>query len=543
MRRYYQVCLGVVTFLVMTHCAAAGVSARFLFDLEDGMNQPSAVSLSEDGSAFVLDGLRGRVVRFDREGRRAGAFAAPADDALQLPMDLLWHEDTIIVSDTGNHRLMQFDRNGRVQRILSLTPDGDKEAEPTGLALLDGIVYWSDRANSRVCATDLESGESIRCWGAFGSSEGEFRYPFLMTIDRDRYLYVTDVLNGRVQVFNERGRPFGAIERFGVTQESFLRPNGVAMDAQGTLMVSDTYQGRILVFKGRGFSGLLTDQEGKPLRFDQPVGISRWRNRLYVTEMAQHRVRVYEITDNQQAQPSDEPPTYFTEPTRRDCVTCHLSWSEGYRADETDTSPILPVGSRRMCMSCHHGAVIDSRRSLETGEQHPDYHHPDRSHWFDRDELRKEGMPEGFPLVENKEPYCGSCHTPHRFSEDDTGLDNHGENLWMRDENTSDELCLRCHEAHGDTASESLGIIRNHPYDVALEKPPSGVHEGYAQDEFLQRGLPETLARVEARVDDDQRLICATCHRAHGGGRRRSDLVIGREGLYFVSSEAVQQNA
>ncbi len=517
MSRSFRGCLGLALFLLMAARASAGVTARFLFDLEGGMNQPSAVSLSDEGSAFVLDGLNGRVVRFDGEGRRLSDFTAPPDESLELPMDLRWSGDSLIVSDTGNHRLVQFSRDGRVQRSLPLPPSGDKAAEPTGLALLDGVVFWSDRANARLCATVLETGESLRCWSDFGSSEGAFRYPFLMTVDRDRYLYVADVLNGRVQVFNERGRSFGAIARFGVTQQSLLRPNGVAVDAQGTLMVSDAYQGRILIFKGRGYAGLLTDQTGDPLRFDQPVGIALWRDRLYVTEMAQHRVRVFQILDNSPELPSDAPAAFFTEPTRRDCVTCHLSWSEAYRPDEAPPSPVLPVGSRRMCMSCHHGAVIDSRRALENGEQHPDYHHPDKAHWFDAREPREETLPEAFPRVEKNEPYCGSCHTPHRYSEDETGLTRHGENLWMRDSNAASEICLRCHENHADAPGGSTATAHNHPLDVSLSKPPDGVHEGYARDEFLQRGLPETLGHAGARLDDGQRLICATCHRAHGG--------------------------
>lgn len=517
MRRWCQRGLGLALLMLGASSATADVRVRFLFDLEDGMNQPSAVSVTEAGTVFVLDGLQGRVVKFDPQGRSLGDFTAPEGQALQRPMDLRVYEDSLIVSDTGNHRLVQFRQDGEIQRLLPLPPGADKPAEPTGLALLDGVVYWSDRANSRLCASTLKQGELLHCWGEFGASEGAFRYPFQITIDRDRYLYVADVLNGRIQVFNERGRSFGAIARFGVSDESLLRPNGVVMDGQGTLMVSDAYQGRILTFKGRRYAGLLQDPSGHPLRFDQPVGLARWRDRLYVTEMANNRVRVYQIEENQPLTPPDSSSAFFTEPTRRDCVTCHLSWSEAYPADTAQSGPVLPVGSRKMCMSCHHGAVIDSRHALETGEQHPDYHHSEKSPFIERTTPREERLSKRFPLVEEDQPYCGSCHTPHRYSDDDTGLTHQGENLWMRDSNQESEICLGCHEAHGDAPTSSGKTYRNHPYDIALKTPPQGEHEGYPKDEFLQRGLPKTLSEAGARVSGDEQLICATCHRAHGG--------------------------
>jgi predicted CXXCH cytochrome family protein len=485
----------------------ADIQAEWQFDLEADLNQPSAVRVSSQGKAYVLDGLNGRVVIFDRDGNQVGVFSAPPASPLSLPMDLQLFQDQVIVADSGNHRLLIFNAKGDYQQALPLSSEGlERQPEPTGLAIIDGVVYWSDRANSRICATELQTGDQLRCWGEFGTHEGEFRYPFMLSTDKDNYLYIVDVLNGRIQVFNERGRSFGALERFGVKADSLLRPNGISLEKHEYMLVSDAYSGNILQFNGRSFAGMLKDQGGNAVQFDQPVGIERWRDRLYVVEMSRHRVRVLRI-EKQENQAPDPARAYFSQPIRRDCVTCHLGWSEQYKLPAGEVDPAPPEGTKRMCMSCHHGAVIDSRMSLGSGAQHPDYYHPLKDDYFNDDVEREDQLADSFPMLEGDVPYCGSCHTPHRFGEEETGLGHGHENLWMRDTNQDSKICSQCHEslyAEGEEAARKMGV---HPVSINLEEP------------------------VEIAGTTVERLNCHSCHRAHGGKQESALLVVSNENI------------
>jgi predicted CXXCH cytochrome family protein len=497
--------LGLVIggFWIVAHTASAGLQARFLFDLQSGFDLPSAVRISDKGQVYVLDGVHGRVVMFGPEGKKIGSFSAPEGSSLRLPMDLRLYQDQVIVADSGNHRLVFFSDQGVYKRAIDLSKgDQEAEAQPTGIAVIDDLLYWSDRANSRICATVIESGHLLRCWGGFGTQKGSFRYPFMLTTDPDHYLYVVDVLNGRIQVFNERGRSFGALARFGVTDESLLRPNGISLDHHELMMVSDTYTGRILLFRGRSFVGLLRDEQGDAMSFDQPVGIARWRDRLYVVEMGKHRVQVLRIKEQNSGISPDPPTAYFSQPIRRDCVTCHLSWSEDYTQKEEEASPVPPVGSKKMCLSCHHGAVIESRAYLGLGEQHPDYDHPSKDTFFDQDKEREDPIPKEFPFIEKQIPYCGTCHTPHRFDDKDTGLTHRRENLWMRESNQDSAFCRHCHESLYTEEKEEAREKGMHPVLVDLEEPV----------EFQGRKL--------------ERLNCESCHQVHGGGEKSALLVV-----------------
>jgi predicted CXXCH cytochrome family protein len=158
-----------------------------------------------------------------------------------------------------------------------------------------------------------------------------------------------------------------------------------------------------------------------------------------------------------------------------------------------------------MCMSCHHGAVIDSRLSLGQGEQHPDYYHPAKDDYFIPGEERGDTMPERYPMVQDQVLYCGSCHTPHRFDEKDTGLTHGRENLWMRDPNRESEICKQCHDslfAEGEEEARKRGV---HPVAVDMEES------------------------VEIDGATIERVTCESCHRVHGGEVESASLVVSNE--------------
>jgi DNA-binding beta-propeller fold protein YncE len=117
-------------------------------------------------------------------------------------------------------------------------------------------------------------------------------------LDKDKYLYVVDVINTRVQVLNPEGLFVTSIGGWGVERGEFFRPKGVAIDKKSRVYVSDSYMGVIQVFKPGGeFHAVLGDpSKGGVKRFKTPTGIFIDRhNRLYVVEMFANRVSVYSI--------------------------------------------------------------------------------------------------------------------------------------------------------------------------------------------------------------------------------------------------------
>ncbi len=510
-RRALPICLLALVVGGFPLSAAATLPARYLFSLTDGFDQPSDVAVAEDGTIYVLDGVNGRVVVFDSRGRKISSFAGTGRGRLKLPMGIAVADGAVYVADSGNHRIVVFDRRGGLRDTIPL--HGEPPPEPVAILVGDGMLVWTDRRNHRLCRHDLKSRVLLSCQGGWGESEGEFRFPFQIAADRDGYLHVVDVLNGRIQVFHPRGRYFTRIGRFGLGPGELYRPNGLAFAQDGRLLAGDSFRGTISVFLNGRFQGRLSDRSGSHLELGTPAGIAAWRDRLYVVDMAGDRVAVYALP-----RPGERkaPAAEKARTSRKNCATCHLSWAAGYTPGEGEQDGVPPVATPRMCYSCHHGVVIESRQAIGRGGQHPDIHHQRerKERPGERDEI-----PETFPLVGENQLSCGSCHTPHRGDPERPATSRKDEvNPWLRVPNREGELCHRCHESKLDSAQERKRPRRgiNHPVDIFLRPPPHSRARGYATDPDLRHGLPDELVRKGLKQGPNRRLICQSCHRVHG---------------------------
>lgn len=503
--------------------ASAAMTSEPLMTLRGDLAQPTAVAVDPSGRAYVLDGMRGRVAVFDEEGAFLFAFGreGAGENELTLAMDLAVTADSVVVADTGNHRLAIFGKEGRFRRTVPLTVAEGESPEPVGLLVVGGTAIWSDRRNHRVCRTLLKDGSLLGCWGRRGQGEGEFRNPFMAAADSQGYVHVVDVLNGRVQLFSAGGRPFGLVSRFGTGPGELYRPNGIAHDGQ-RLFVSDAYLGTISIFRERAFAGVVSDAEGRAREFAAPVGIARWRDRLYVVDGGANEVQVLRLDRETPAEP---PPKSSSTSSRMNCVTCHISWAPDRRDSERAGDPLLlPVSTVRMCYSCHHGAVVDSRADLQSGHQHPDLDHPlAEGEIFQKRGARKDPIADAFPLLDDSTPYCGTCHTPHRTKGGDD-LDGTHEVTWMRMAGATDSMCVECHGSRVDDVRLKRRPYRgiNHPVGTYLKQPPRPGAHGHASEPALRRdGLPSNLKRLGARLGSEQDLVCESCHRVHGAGETR----------------------
>ena len=488
------------------------------------LDQPSDVAISEKGFAYVLDGVNNRVIVFDKKAKRVFSFGL--DAKLNLPMGIAIADEKVLVADTGNHRVAVFNLDGKLIKYLMLS--GEKAAEPVALAINDGVVSWTDRRNHRVCRHEIKTGEQLVCWGKRGEQGAEFQFPFQIKHDRDGYLQVVDVINARVQGFDQEGRRFGQTGRFGLAEGELYRPNGLAL-RERHLLVSDAYRGTISVFHDGDFDGYLMDKAAKPIKFAAPVAMSYWQNKLYVVDAIKNQVEVFLISDVETklatASQNKQPVT-----SQKNCISCHLAWADDYVAGEGVQDGAPPVASESMCYSCHHGAVIDSRRSIGRGEQHPDVHHQrkqaNKTKSKQKNKKRDDEIPKVFPLLSNKlEPKkekqlsCGSCHTPHTagIDEADTLYSGHA-NPWLRVLNKDGDLCQQCHESKLASTLDKKFPLKgvNHPVGIYLKKPDADDLDGYAKDEKLHKGLPKSLLEQGLSLGSDKQMICQSCHQIHG---------------------------
>jgi sugar lactone lactonase YvrE len=112
-------------------------------------------------------------------------------------------------------------------------------AKPYGIALQKGKLYVCDSVPAAVEILDLAKGR-LRYFGSSG--EGRMRLPINVAVDTDGTRYVTDTTRGQVLIYSAKDEFLGAL---GGKDE--LKPVGVAVSG-GRLYVTDLKQHSVLVY-------------------------------------------------------------------------------------------------------------------------------------------------------------------------------------------------------------------------------------------------------------------------------------------------------
>ncbi len=461
------------------------------------MRMPTAVSVAPDGRVFVADGAHDRILVFDPDGA-ASEIREIGGITLRQPVGLyvdaagrLW------IADTGNHRVVMFEPGpapGGPVQIIEVPPSpGGHPADVTDVRTSpDGRHLWVvDNDGHRLLRLEI-SGGAWQVFGEEGEALGQLRYPFQLAIAGSGDVFVTDVINARVHLFDPQGRPLATVGVYGLERGGLYRPKGVAVDQAGRVWVSDSVTGVVQVFRDDGAClDVLRDAAGRVLRFETPCGLAfDAGGHLYVVELTADRVQKLQIAA--QAGPllpvPARPARIGTARQARSCTICHIEWmpefSEG-RAGLLMPPPEArpddpPVSQAWMCLSCHDGSVVDSR--LKVWEEHGH-----RTGVTPPDTMR---VPEHLPLVEGRIA-CRTCHSAHTAGQPTGDIRTA---VFLRVPNPASELCMSCHTDK-------------------VRGPAFGTHPTGG----MPWAVPQALVEAGARVGPNPReLTCQVCHTAHG---------------------------
>ncbi|MBI4843235.1 MAG: NHL repeat-containing protein [Nitrospirae bacterium] len=277
------------------------VNARFLFDIKGDIDQPSDVSVSQNGDIYFVDGVNNRIVAVDNLGRFKFTFGkrGSGKGEFDLPLGIdISSDDKIYIADTGNKRIQVFDLEGNILTMFSTVLESDRNtSEPVDVLVskFKDYLYVSDNNNHEIKVYDRGGRFKLK-WGKFGEGYGEFRYPATMSANSLSEVFIADVINTRVQRFSPMGDHINDIGVWGVHPGDFFRPKGVSVSKDGWVFVSDSYMGVVQVFSSAGkFDGVICENNKKKV-FRTPVGVFVDKDsRLLVVEMRANKITVLKI--------------------------------------------------------------------------------------------------------------------------------------------------------------------------------------------------------------------------------------------------------
>ena len=221
---------------------------------------PTAIAISPiTGDIFVSERSNNRISVFDNSHVFKYSFGSfgTGDGQLNGPIGLaLGSSDNVFVVDRGNNRVQKFSKLGDYLDQYGSTGSGVGQfLTPSGIAIspVTGDVYVVDRGNHRIQYFDTTLTSSFEAFGSLGSADGQFDNPTRITISPSGNLsangqvYVTDLENDRVQVFDPGGGFLFKFGSFGSSAGLFDNPVGIAVNGP-RIWVSEAGNNRVQVF-------------------------------------------------------------------------------------------------------------------------------------------------------------------------------------------------------------------------------------------------------------------------------------------------------
>ncbi|HKI04634.1 MAG TPA: hypothetical protein VKK31_21825 [Thermoanaerobaculia bacterium] len=272
----------------------------------------AGLAVDPRGDVFLADGEHARVVRatpFEEDGApRTGTprllgvpWRSRADRArMAAPTCVLFDADgRLLVSDTGNRRVLRFLRNedGSYGPAAAAATTIDLAA-PTGLALgPDGDLFVAETGGNilRRLGPDLAHRGPVGSGG--GSGDGQLAAPCGLAMRRvgseEPLLLIADRDNDRVEMWRLDGT---FVRRLPAATPPLSKPEDVAVDDLGIVFVADTGNRRIVSFvplttggPGERFVSAITVPD-PGFQLVAPSGVSLEGDDLIVTDRGAGRV-------------------------------------------------------------------------------------------------------------------------------------------------------------------------------------------------------------------------------------------------------------
>lgn len=260
-------------------------------------SHPTGITIDPEGNLFIADTGNDRVVKCNGEGEflketggfgwEEGQFNRPTYIATDYGLN-------IYVVDTQNKRVQRFDRNLNFISTIKIEPSENF----SGFGLLEGIavttvgeLLLSDIEND--CVVKLDNFYVYeRTFGGFGYGEGSLRDPLGIAVDRKGNVYVTDLQNDRVAIYDLFGN---FLKSLGET--TLRKPSGVTIGEDGLIYVANTEKNSIAIFDPEGSIVLEYGTWGSGMgNFSKPTDLKLGRdNKLFVVDSGNNRICVFEI--------------------------------------------------------------------------------------------------------------------------------------------------------------------------------------------------------------------------------------------------------
>ena len=261
-----------------------------------GLNMPCGIDVTDDGLMILSEFWDHCITVLDREGKKINSFGSLGSERGQFiyPSGIaVTSNRTILVGDTGNHRIQELTMEGE---CIACIGNGPLQFHyPRGITInkTTGQVFVAEEGNCRIQVFNPDLTFSYT-FGSNGSGQGQFNYPRDVTLDNKGFVYVTDYKNHRIQKFTPEGRFVDMFGRKGSKPGQLNCPSGITVDDNDLLYVTESNH-RVSIFTTSGeFIHCFGEKGNKEGQLNAPreLLVNRY-GYLYVCDFGNNRLVVY----------------------------------------------------------------------------------------------------------------------------------------------------------------------------------------------------------------------------------------------------------
>jgi DNA-binding beta-propeller fold protein YncE len=213
---------------------------------------PAGIASGNAGEVYVADTEASVVYQLNRKGEKV---AIIGQGELRRPLGVAFDrvKQELYVSDTYDHNIKVYDLNGRALRILGQRGEQPGELNyPTYIAFARNEVYVADTMNSRVQVLDAQTGKANLVIDPKGLNVGSLIRPKGVAVDSEGNIYVIESYFDYLLVYNKKGQFLMPIGGTGNDKGQFLLPSGVWIDDKDRVFVADMFNSRVTLFQFLG---------------------------------------------------------------------------------------------------------------------------------------------------------------------------------------------------------------------------------------------------------------------------------------------------
>lgn len=233
---------------------------------------PAGIAYSNP-NLYICDTGAGTVLVWNLATGEGSVVGGGKDAALVKPVAVAVEDGAVYVADTGRGEVVAFGADGNPLR--SFKPDDRDAYQPVAVAVRRGKLFVADIAAHAIDVFSTIDGAHRGSFGSPGGDLGDLYFPTGVATDVAGRVYVSEMMNGRVQVFDTDGEAMLAMGQPGDRYGDMAQPKHLAVGPDGVIFIADAQFARVHLFDGEGrFLMLLGGGDGAFGNTPMPLGVT-----------------------------------------------------------------------------------------------------------------------------------------------------------------------------------------------------------------------------------------------------------------------------